>query len=253
MRVLSWAAFKNFVDSRQISIQWIEDENFYFLVAFDNYFSVECSLSKRNKNEELDDFETNYKAAGNQSPQNVVTTQFELNNKDLKLAKCKGSIDSQTKQAIIYLLIPGEFNVDDGRWVAGGYATLDTFDPDDSVSVYVEDKDRLFCSALGLATDGSDDATIREMGVLPAPIGVAFPDYPIVKSYTDDEQSSENQGWYFDPLARGGTEEAVGYCDIEPIAGYGHVPAGLYLKMIVTRTTLTTGVARISVWWGKKE
>lgn len=63
--MVAWSVLKSFVDSRQLSIQWIDDGNTYFLAAFDNSFSLECNLNKNNRNDELEDFENNYKANGN--------------------------------------------------------------------------------------------------------------------------------------------------------------------------------------------
>lgn len=63
-----WSAFKEFVDERSLSIQWLDDGENYHLSAVDNIFQVCCLLSKSNPNDDLIDFETNYKPLGNRSP-----------------------------------------------------------------------------------------------------------------------------------------------------------------------------------------
>jgi hypothetical protein len=257
----SWSDLKSFADNRNLSIQWFIKNGLYWLSAIDGQVELTTQITivtPTPAGSDQEDFENNYKENGNQSPNTTVTTQFEFNNKDLKLAKCKGQVDQATKQATAYLLVPGQFGVDDGRWIAGGYATTDSFDPDDYASVYFEDKDRIIAWALAKAQDPNatapvSDETVQQMGVLPAPFNEAFPAYPIVKSYTDDDLPVENQGWYFDPVAQGSNLPPVGYCDIEPIARYGHAIAGMYLKIVWTRANLDTGTIRISVWWGKKE
>lgn len=258
---VEWDDLKSFVDSRGLSMQWVVKSNLYWISAADGQiqFSTQIPIViPTPANSPQEDFENNYKEVGNQSPNTTVTTQFEFNNKDLKLAKCKGIVDNATKQAVVYLQIPGQFGVDDGRWIAGGYATTDTFDPDDYACVYFEDKDRIIAWLLARAQDPEasapiPDEIIQQMGVLPAPFNEAFPEYPIVKSYTDDDVPPENQGWYFDPMVMGNNLPPLGYCDIEPIAGYGHAIAGFYLKIVWVRANATSGTIRVSLWWGKKE
>lgn len=63
--IVSWPAMKTFVDAKGVSIQWVDDDNTYFLQAFDGNFSLETSLNKNNANEWLSEFETTYKSVGN--------------------------------------------------------------------------------------------------------------------------------------------------------------------------------------------
>lgn len=63
---VSWTIFKNFVDERSLSVQWIDLNNRYWMKAFDEAFVLECDLAKDpSDTDELDDFETNYKSDGN--------------------------------------------------------------------------------------------------------------------------------------------------------------------------------------------
>lgn len=187
----------------------------------------------------------------------IVTTQYELNDKDLKLAKAMGTLDATTHQAVMYLKVPGTPGTTDGRYIAGGYAISEDYNKDDYVDVYAEDVDRIIAWGVALsinpnATAPVSDATVIAAGVIPG-YG-AFPQYPIIKSYTDDEADAANRGWYFWPLAMGNSAAPAGECEVEPIGGYGFMPAGFYLKLIYIRpNTLTTGSCRVNFYWGKKE
>lgn len=69
---VSWSAIKEFVNKRGISLQWVDCGEFYQLAAADNFFELECSLNKNNLNDDLLDFETNYKEISNQSQNSTV-------------------------------------------------------------------------------------------------------------------------------------------------------------------------------------
>lgn len=63
---VEWPVLKAFVDERDLSIQWI-DNNYgvYMLSATDSGVTLRCNLVQSNENEDLEDFETNYKDLGN--------------------------------------------------------------------------------------------------------------------------------------------------------------------------------------------
>lgn len=64
---IEWSLFKQFVDSRSLSVQWIDLDKKYFLKAYDGVFSIESEVDKYpTDTTELTDFETNYKPLGNQ-------------------------------------------------------------------------------------------------------------------------------------------------------------------------------------------
>jgi hypothetical protein len=63
--LVSWDIFKNFVQVRCLSIQWVELDRSYSLVAIDGPFRLECSVDK--DTDECVDFETNFKIIGNKS------------------------------------------------------------------------------------------------------------------------------------------------------------------------------------------
>jgi len=60
---MDWTSFKSFVDSRDLSIQYIETDNYYDLYAFDSILKAYCGIVKPSS--EVTDFEANYKANGN--------------------------------------------------------------------------------------------------------------------------------------------------------------------------------------------
>ncbi len=64
--MVSWTALKSVLDSKGLSIQGAEDSEGYYLKAVDGACVFDCILSKQNVNEDLVDFETNYKPSWNQ-------------------------------------------------------------------------------------------------------------------------------------------------------------------------------------------
>lgn len=63
--IVKWSVFKDFVTSRDLIIQYIEDSNFYYLKAADEWFQLQCNLDKANDSSEVDDFEDNFKTDSN--------------------------------------------------------------------------------------------------------------------------------------------------------------------------------------------
>ena len=252
-----WSAVKSVLTNRGLSAQYTVIGPNYWIKAIDRAFEIECIIPTDTSNADSMDFVTNFIPTANiqniAAIQGVVTTQYELNDKDLKLARVKVDIVSNT--GTLYLRVPGTFGDGGGRYVGGGEAIIDTYDPDDYSMVYIEDKDRVICGALGLAIDGTADATIQGMGILPGPLAAfgAMPSYPIVRSYTDDELDPTQQGWYFYAEAQGNALPPYGIMDIEPIGGYGFLPSALYMKIVVNRPNVATGNTRINIFWGKKE
>lgn len=63
---VEWSVLKSFVDSKLLSIQWIELPTYYVLKAIDSAFILECDLDKfPTDTTDLAVFEATYKAAGN--------------------------------------------------------------------------------------------------------------------------------------------------------------------------------------------
>jgi hypothetical protein len=73
----SWDIFKSFSVSRGLSIQFIDTGDCYYLKGFDGPFDLDCRLNKDGNSETID-FETNFKAAGNQAVKTKVVQQLGL-------------------------------------------------------------------------------------------------------------------------------------------------------------------------------
>lgn len=253
-----WSVFKSFIVERDLSIQWISLNDHYYMKARDGYFELSCVLYKNAEDQaDIVDFETNYKPNGNKSPIAKVETQYEANDKTLKLARAKGIVDEDGRVEL-YLKVPGTFGSGQGRFVVGGYGIAEDYHKDDYVVVRVEDKDRLIGWVVAQylnpsATEPVSDAFIQGMGVIPG-IGEAFVNYPTIASYTDDEGAEENKGWYFWPNAQGNNLPAIGEVEVNPIGGYGFIPSGFYVKLTYQRPSgVTTGSFRANIDWGRKE
>jgi len=252
---ISWTEFKKVLLAKTIYPQYVEHKGNYLLIIVDGSFVLNCEIPLNSSHEDTIDFETNFKALSNPQLKSEVVTQYEKDDKVLKLARAKGIVDPDTCSAEIYLKIPGDFGSGPGRWILGGYGITNDYNPDDYVKCYVEDKDRTIAWMVALsidpeATEPVSDATIQAMGEIPG-VGAAFPAYPTLSSYTDEDQLEENQGWYFWPLANGTTTPS-GEVEVNPIGGYGFAPSGFYLKIVYQRPAgITTGSIRLNVDWGK--
>lgn len=67
MTSLDWTPFKAFIIAKSLSVQYAEDDSFYYLVANEGPNHFECKISKTLPGDAtaLSDFETNYKPSGN--------------------------------------------------------------------------------------------------------------------------------------------------------------------------------------------
>jgi hypothetical protein len=246
---VTWSIFKSVVDERSLSIQWIDIDDHYYMKVIDGNFILDCKLHKSGPDTaSVEDFEDNYKTVGNRSPKGEVKTQFERDDLTIKIARIKETIVDGT--ARVELLVPGTPGTTEGRYLAGGYGMLNSFDPDDHLTCTVEDIDRMIAWTVALtinpaAEEPVSDATVQAMG--------DYPSYPVIGSYTDDEVPSDNQGWYFWPLSLGGSNDPIGEVELEPLGFYGFVPAGFYIVFTVIRPNVSGGIIRGDIIWGKKE
>ena len=69
MRVVDWAILKSFATARNISLQWVDLGQSYWIVGIDGTFALETTLIKALQVEEVADFETSFKATGNRQLQ----------------------------------------------------------------------------------------------------------------------------------------------------------------------------------------
>lgn len=258
---ISWSDLKNFATSRQVSMHYIVANGVYNLIAIDGPLEMTAQISMDGSDADNQaDFENNYKANSNipiLPTLTNVTTQYEKQDKVLKLAKGYAAVDATTHAATVYVKVPGTFGSGEGRYMIGGYGIAADYNPDDYATCSIEDKDRIFAFLMARGADPNatvplSDDTIKGMGVLPG-VGKAFPNYPVLQSFTDDDQSSDSRGWYFWPLSTG-TGTPVGEVEINPLGGYGFAPAALYLKIVYQRPSdITTGSIRVNIDWGKRE
>ncbi len=255
--VNTWTEFKNIIITpNTVGFQFVEQSDRYELYAASGVLVWNLTLLKDSGDDQTD-FETNHKGNANKPLAPVMTTQFEKDDKDLKLARAKADVIAETHKATISLLIPGTYGSGDGRHIAGGWAFSDDYNKDDYATVRIYDTDRKIAMDLALAEDPEavaplSDGAVIALGEIPG-VGT-FPAYPIVKSYTDDDLASENQGWFFWPLAMGNDIPPMGECEVEPIGGYGFLPSGFYLVLEYVRPDdVTTGTVRVDFYWGKIE
>jgi len=156
-----------------------------------------------------------------------VTTQYELNNKVLKLFKCVGAYDAVTNLCVLEIKVPETFNGVDplnsnGRYVAGGYAFADGYKFGDCLTkIEIVDIDNV----LGQGAN------------------------TVLKTYTDDDADAANSGWYFWAALNG-----EGEIEIDPIGGYGFIPSGIYLRLTCQRASGSpANNVAVNIWWGKIE
>lgn len=213
--LVDWNIIKRFIDERGLSPQSIPINEGYHIKVYDNSFSLECILTKRINPVNLQDFVDNYLSKANKSLNTNVTTATEQEDKRLKIAKGEATFDG-TGIATIVIKVPTG-----GRCIAGGYAFTDNFYAGDYISeMFLVDIDNVF-------------------GYGPE-VKLAI--------YCDLELPADQQGWYFEPHAPNN-----GYIEIEPIGGYGYMPAGTYLKICAKKhPNSTANKCFINIWWGKK-
>lgn len=182
MRLLSWQAFKSIVVSTSTKIHFGEDDYTYYI--FNIFFQVACEINKNNKNAELEDFENNFKPTANQAPAFEAVTQFEKNDKDLKIAS---GVASAGQDGIATLSIESG---DLGRYIDEGMAWFWPKHPDDWIASIV----------------GTD-----EYGIYTGVSGT------VVKTYHDDDLPEDLQGWRV-PYQRGHIEldTMAGYGFVPP-------------------------------------
>jgi hypothetical protein len=133
----------------------------------------------------------------------------------LKLARAKAATVNGV--ATIDVKVPGTPGQDE-RLVNGGQAWFEQHHADDFVTVEIVDVDGLV-----------------------APAGT------VVGSYTESspELSSANYGWFIPLFSK--------EMHVVALAGYGHVPAGMYLRIMATTGDTRADTFRLNLIWGTKD
>ena len=149
------------------------------------------------------------------SPEEVVT-QFEKNDKDLKICSGMVTVDAETKKAEIVLKICGDIALGEGRFISGGYAFSSPSRAGDRVSVVeVVDIDDILGYGAGA----------------------------VLKTYHDSEIEETQQGWFLNP---------AGFpIELETMGGYAFAYAGLYLRLKF-ESLYTDTIFFCNITWGKK-
>ena len=71
---VEWSQLKSFVDDRNLTVQWLDIKDIYHVRAFDTTWVLSTRIRQTiPKNADQIDFEDNYQAQGNQTPQNLAT------------------------------------------------------------------------------------------------------------------------------------------------------------------------------------
>lgn len=250
---VGWPEAKGFIDSG-LPFRWVLANGAYRIYVFDSRDMAWVCILPSDAGDLVTDFVDNYSSLSKQPIVVSTQTQFERTDITLKIAKTSATVvDGRATMKIKAL---GDFGSGISRYAGGGYCMLDSFDPDDYITIRISDEDRNIAWMVAQSQDPSAtepvaDEVIRGMGEIPG-VG-AFPQYPVLRSYTDDEQEVDLQGWYFWPLALGGTKEAYGEVEIDPLGFYGEVPAGLWILLEVVRPNVTDGNVRACIYWGKAE
>lgn len=140
---VSWNEIKDFVDSRNVSLQWLDVGKSYILRAFDGAFSVSCTLRKISTTE-VTDFEANYKNQGkdNRHPTSQVTQT--LAEDDLTL-RAQGEKFTATNSSTSQHLYPCDL----AYALNGGEFFASNAELGDSIKIDIYDKDNV----LGYGTD----------------------------------------------------------------------------------------------------
>lgn len=216
---VTWPVFKAFLDDRELSAQWIDVNDHYYMKAFDGPFELSCTIYKLSpEGDSLTEFEASYKDAGNKPYRGNVQTVFETNDKTLKMASDRVDFDVNG-EAVLIFKVPGVPGTSDGRHIAEGMAwTVEQHQDDRVERVDIVDVDDLLGYGVGT----------------------------VVRSYHDEEIEEGQKGWRI-PYKRG-------FAEVETIGGYGFIPAGLYLRIKFLRgNVLLPGTAYCNLEWGKTE
>lgn len=223
---VDWATFKAFVDSQALSIQSIDYGDYYFLEATANGSDRETTIVKAvPATSDQTDFETNYLPSANMPQQSKVVTDFELNNKTLKMVSASAAVQADGS-VVVSIKVPGVFSGlgagPNGRFVDAGVAWFDTHDKGDRVmEISIVDVDGTVLGA-----------------------GAGY----VAQTYHDSEADLTQQGWRI--------PQFPGWIEVETIGGYGFIPSGLTLQIKAQKgiTPVEAGeMFNVNISWGKKD
>jgi hypothetical protein len=215
---VNWETLKDFADSRNISIQWIDLTDRYICVGLDGVFGLECVVLKTDPvNSAQQDFEDNYKSSGNNSPLTKVETQREFKNLRLQSITLSGTADG-SGVCVVQTQVPNT-GIHPGRYIDWGEAWI--------------------------TGTSHDDDKITEIAIVDVDNILGYGANTIIKKYTDDDSS--DAGWTFP------AKPAI--AEVEPLGWYGYIPGGLYLRITAQcgGAIFTGRKLKVNVGWGIKD
>lgn len=202
-----------------MSLQSVVVGSNLWLAGIDGAFKVTCLIPNDEADANFIDWDTNFAANANKSPKAKVLTEFELEDKVLRLASIEGEFDVNG-ECTLEIKVPGSFDpFNPNRLIAQAYILEDVFGWGDRLlEVNIIDKDNV-------AGYGAD---------------------VVLERYHDHEVPADNKGWRFYP-----TENEMGEIEIEPVGGFGRIPGGVYIQAKFKRKAGNTASKLIAdVWWG---
>lgn len=246
--VVTWNILKNFVQTRNVSPQFVDLADAYWIKAFDGPFSLECNIPK-NGNDDQTDFEDHFKDHANKSPRQETVGQMEKDDKTLRCV-CAFTVTDSNGSAKFAIPVPSK-----GRYIAYGDAEFESRSFGDYVAkIEVVDLDRLIAWQVAFAMDSNateplpDEAIQAAGNQIP---GGPFPLYPILGFY-DEKNFAEELPENALGNPRGGMAMtfAYGSTEVQPVGGYGFIYEGFYLCIEVQKSTAVSGVkCQLSIDW----
>ena len=171
---IQWPIFKTFIFNRNLSIQYIDIDNNYYLYAIDGVFSLSCLIPKSDSpSTDQADFETNFKPSGNKKFEQdsnplVNTDLFKLNAVGFSGVGTNGTTSN----------IDYKFSAI--RYIRGLELILENHVPGDKVCLQIVDVDNLLGAGAGyVITEFADNWNIasdkQSQGLIMQPFRAKIP------------------------------------------------------------------------------
>lgn len=220
---VDWTTIKNFIQTRNLSIQCIQTADTYYIFAIDNHAEL-CSQIAITDPPSADqtDFETNFLPSANATVPSNVRTQFEQVSYLLQMSNISSLNMAPGDSATISIKIPGIFSgvnpPCDGRYIDAGEGWFyPGADGDRVTAITVTDNDNLLGAGAGT----------------------------VLGTYHDAQVDADNQGWVL---------HTVYPTEISTLGWYGFIPAGMYMNITVKRSATASGNGNFycNLKWGMR-
>lgn len=220
---MSWSDFKSYFQERSLSPRYISGIDRIHVACEDGIFIVHSVFMKGGSEET--DFESVISKFNTVNAKEVVDP-LDKADKTLKLISGEGTFD-ENGECVIDIQVPGNPANGDKRFIAGGYAFQDAWAKGDRLTKI---------------------EVVDVIGMIPEEARPAFPLYPVMGGYHDEEAAAENQGWRVYPAPSGSGE-----VEIEPIGGFAEVMSGLTLRMTFKKTVASAATwVGVDIWQARK-